>query len=247
MTVEGSHGNIVNFLFVEWKKNYKRELFIMEKYGYLRVSSTDQNEGRQLISMQELKIPPENLFIDKQSGKDFDRPKYAELVEKLQAGDLLYITSIDRLGRNYEEIQNQWRILTKEKRVDIVVIDMPLLDTRREKNLLGTFIADLVLQVLSFVAQNERENIRKRQAEGIAAARARGVKFGRPPKEMPDNFGELVKRWECGQIKTAEVLKCCGVSRSTFYVKMNEYKLDKLAKNCPKYHTISDSFSPRIF
>ena len=157
----------------------------MKTYGYIRVSSADQNEDRQLISMQELDIPSENLFIDKQSGKDFQRPKYKEMICLLREGDLLYIKSIDRLGRNYEEIQNQWRILTKEKGIDIVVLDMELLDTRRERNLLGTFIADLVLQVLSFVAQSERDSIRKRQAEGIAAAKARGVRFGRPPKEAP--------------------------------------------------------------
>ena len=146
--------------------------------------------------MAELKIPTKNLYIDKQSGKDFDRPNYKRLVKKLRPGDVLYILSIDRLGRNYEEIQNQWRILTKDKGVDICVIDMPLLDTRRGKDLMGTFIADLVLQILSFVAQSERENIRKRQAEGIAAAKAKGIKFGRPEIAMPENFGEIVRRWE---------------------------------------------------
>ena len=164
----------------------------MKTYAYIRVSSADQNEDRQLIAMQEVGIPPGNLFMDKQSGKDFDRPRYQKLIKRLKTGDLLYIKSIDRLGRNYEEIQNQWRVLTKEKGVDIVVLDMELLDTRREKNLLGTFIADLVLQVLSFVAQSERETIRKRQAEGIAAAKARGVRFGGQKKELPGNFGELV-------------------------------------------------------
>jgi len=199
--------------------------FIVAEYGYIRVSSTDQNEDRQLIVMQELSIPSERIFTDKQSGKDFNRPSYQELVAKLVAGDLLYIKSIDRLGRNYEEIQNQWRLLTKEKGVDIVVLDMELLDTRREKNLLGTFIADLVLQVLSFVAQSERETIRKRQAEGIAAAKARGVQFGRPEKEMPDNFGELVKQWERREIKTNDMLSLCNMSRSTFYVKLKEHKI----------------------
>ena len=197
----------------------------MAEYGYIRVSSTDQNEDRQLISMQELNISKDQIFIDKQSGKDFNRPKYIELLKKLKAGDLLYIKSIDRLGRNYEEIQNQWRILTKEKKIDIVVLDMELLDTRREKNLLGTFIADMVLQLLSFVAQNERENIRKRQTEGIAAAKLRGVRFGRPEKPAPENFGELVNKWERGQIKTSELLKLCKMSRSTFYIKLKEYKL----------------------
>ena len=154
----------------------------MAEYGYIRVSSTDQNEDRQLLALNELNIPHENLFIDKQSGKDFNRPSYQNLIKHLKNGDLLYIKSIDRLGRNYEEIQNQWRILTKEKGVDIAVIDMPLLDTRIHKDLMGTFIADLVLQILSFVAQSERDTIRKRQAEGIAAAKARGVRFGRPEK-----------------------------------------------------------------
>ena len=167
----------------------------MNIFGYIRVSSMDQNEDRQLIAMRKLNIPPAQIFIDKQSGKDFDRPQYLALVKKLKSGDLLYILSIDRLGRNYEEIQNQWRILTKEKGVDIVVIDMPLLDTRLHKDLMGTFISDLVLQILSFVAQSERDSIKKRQAQGIAAARMRGVRFGRPPKEPPDNFGELVMQW----------------------------------------------------
>ena len=197
----------------------------MAEYGYIRVSTQEQHEDRQLISMQELKIPQKNIFADKQSGKDFNRPKYTELLRKLRKGDLLYTKSIDRLGRNYEEIQNQWRILTKEKGVDIVVLDMELLDTRREKNLLGTFIADLVLQVLSFVAQSERESIRKRQAEGIAAAKLRGVRFGRPEKKAPDNFGELVQKWERREIRTGEVLKLCKISRSSFYVKLKEYKL----------------------
>ena len=193
-------------------------------YGYIRVSSTDQNEDRQLMEMQGLEIPQDNIFIDKQSGKDFDRPSYQKLIKQLKAGDLLYIKSIDRLGRNYEEIQNQWRLLTKEKGVDIVVLDMELLDTRREKNLLGTFIADLVLQVLSFVAQSERETIRKRQAEGIAVAKAKGVRFGGPRKELPDNFDELVQEWEQKQIATAEVLKLCGISRSTFYTRLDEHR-----------------------
>lgn len=150
-------------------------------YGYIRVSSTDQNEERQLVAMRAAQVPEKNVYMDKQSGKVLNRPQYKRLVKKLKTGDLLYILSIDRLGRNYEEIQNQWRILTKEKGIDIVVLDMPLLDTRQGKDLMGTFIADLVLQILSFVAQSERENIRKRQAEGIAAAKAKGVRFGRPP------------------------------------------------------------------
>ena len=179
----------------------------MKIYGYIRVSNTDQNEDRQLLAMNELKIPSAQIFMDKQSGKDFDRPSYKLLVKKLKSGDLLYIKSIDRLGRNYEEIQNQWRVLTKEKGVDIAVIDMPLLDTRNGKDLMGTFIADLVLQILSFVAQNERETIRKRQAEGIAAAKAKGVRFGRPAKAAPDNFDKIVKRWEKNQISVHEAIR----------------------------------------
>ena len=164
-------------------------------YGYIRVSSTDQNEDRQVIALREKKVLEKNIYMDKQSGKDFNRPQYQKLVKRLKSGDLLYILSIDRLGRNYEEIQKQWRILTKEIGVDICVIDMPLLDTRNGKDLMGTFIADLVLQILSFVAQSERENIRKRQAEGIAAAKARGVRFGRPPRPLPDNYDRAYQRW----------------------------------------------------
>jgi len=173
--------------------------------------------------MQELKIPTKHIFKDKLSGKDFNRPKYTQLVQKLNAGDLLYITSIDRLGRNYEEIQNQWRLLTKEKGVDIAVIDMPLLDTRLHKDLMGTFIADLVLQVLSFVAHSERDNIRKRQAEGIKAAKARGVRFGRPVKKPPENFNEVVRKWENGKLPTKEALKLTKLTESTFYRRYREY------------------------
>lgn len=196
-------------------------------YGYVRVSSIDQNEDRQLIVMDENNVPKGNVYIDKQSGKDFERPQYKKLVKKLKSGDLLYILSIDRLGRNYEDIQKQWRILTKDIGVDICVIDMPLLDTRNGKDLMGTFIADLVLQILSFVAQNERENIKKRQAQGIAAAKAKGVKFGRPEVPTPDNFGTYLSKWEKGQITTSEILKTIGLSKSTFYRKVREYKLMK--------------------
>ncbi len=157
-------------------------------FGYVRVSSRDQNEDRQMIALQEMGIPERNIFVDKQSGKDFKRPVYKKLVRKLKKDDLLYVKSIDRLGRNYKEILEQWRILTKEKGIDIVVLDMPLLDTRRGKDLMGTFLSDIVLQVLSFVAENERSNIKQRQAEGIAAAKERGVKFGRPPLPVPENF-----------------------------------------------------------
>ena len=199
-----------------------RELAI---YGYVRVSDVTQNEGRQLTAMNELCISEDRIYSDKQSGKDFDRPAYKALLKKLKPADLIYIKSIDRLGRNYDEIQNQWRMITKERGVDIAVIDMPLLDTRLHKDLIGTFISDIVLQILSFVSQSERETIRKRQAEGIAAAQARGVRFGRPGKALPDNFDELVKQWERRQISTAQILKLCDVSRSTFYAKRKEYKL----------------------
>lgn len=157
-------------------------------YGYVRVSSQDQNEERQLVALREKLVDPKQTFIDKQSGKDFDRPQYKKMLKKLKAGDLLYVLSIDRLGRNHEEIQRQWRVLTKDIGIDICVIDMPLLDTWNGKDLMGTFIADLVLQILSFVAQSERENIKKRQTEGIAAARARGVHLGRPVLPVPEDF-----------------------------------------------------------
>lgn len=199
----------------------------MNTYGYVRVSSADQNEDRQMIALREADVPEKNIFLDKQSGKDFERPNYKKMVRKLKAGDLLYILSIDRLGRNYEEIQKQWRILTKEIGVDICVLDMPLLDTRNGKDLMGTFIADLVLQILSFVAQSERENIRKRQAEGIAAAKAKGVKFGRPEKEVPDDFGKIVRSWEQKKSSFEEVLKKCGMSEATFYRRLREYRLIK--------------------
>ena len=194
-------------------------------YGYVRVSSTDQNEDRQLIALSEKNIPQRNIYIDKQSGKDFERPEYKRLVKRLKPGDLLYILSIDRLGRNYEEIQRQWRVLTKDIGIDICVIDMPLLDTRNGKDLMGTFIADLVLQILSFVAQSERENIKKRQAEGIAAAKAKGVKFGRPEKSVPDDFPRLVQEWEKNKLSFFELLKRCNMSEATFYRRLREYRL----------------------
>lgn len=200
---------------------------MINRYGYIRVSSTDQNEDRQRIALAEVGVPEQNIFMDKQSGKNFERPQYKTLVSKLKSGDLLYILSIDRLGRNYEEIQNQWRILTKEMGVDICVIDMPLLDTRQGKDLMGTFIADLVLQILSFVAQSERENIRKRQEQGIAAAKAKGVKFGRPEKPIPDNFGKLVSDWEKKKASFEETLKLCNMSEATFYRRLREYRLTK--------------------
>ena len=177
--------------------------------------------------MSELDIFPARIFTDKQSGKDFERPAYRALTKKLRPGDLLYIMSIDRLGRNYDEIQNQWRILTKERGVDIAVIDMPLLDTRNGKDLMGTFIADLVLQILSFVAHSERDNIRKRQAEGIAAAKARGVRFGRPVKKSPSNFGVLVKQWERGKLSNSELLAQTGLKESTLYRRLRELRAAK--------------------
>ena len=196
-------------------------------YGYIRVSSTDQNEERQLVAMRAAQVPEKNVYMDKQSGKDFDRPQYKRLVKKLKTGDLLYILSIDRLGRNYEEIQNQWRILTKEKGIDIVVLDMPLLDTRQGKDLMGTFIADLVLQILSFVAESERANIRKRQAEGIIAAKARGVKFGRPALPLPDNFYEVHKAWRDKKIPLRLAAETCGMPKGTFYYKAVKFEKER--------------------
>lgn len=193
-------------------------------FGYIRVSSIDQNEERQLVAMAEAGVPTKNLYMDKQSGKDFDRPQYKRMVRRLRKGDLLYVLSIDRLGRNYEDIQNQWRILTKETGVDICVIDMPLLDTRNGKDLMGTFIADLVLQILSFVAQSERENIRKRQAQGIAAAKARGVRFGRPSKHAPTDFVRIVREWEAEQITFEEALEQTGMPAATFYRRLKEFR-----------------------
>ena len=197
----------------------------MCEYAYVRVSSLEQNEDRQLIEIKKMGVRDENIFIDKQSGKDFDRPMYKMLKAKLRESDVLYILSIDRLGRNYEEIQNQWRVLTKELKIDICVLDMPLLDTRRDKDLLGTFVADLVLQILSFTSENERNAIRERQRQGIAAAKARGIKFGRPGKKVPDDFGDLVKKWEKGALSADELSKQCDMSMATFYRRVREYRL----------------------
>ena len=201
----------------------------MEKniYGYVRVSTMDQNEDRQLIAMRGLPIPDKNLFVEKQSGKDFERPQYKRLLRKLKKDDLLYIKSIDRLGRNYREILEQWRVLTKEKGIDIVVLDMPLLDTRRGKDLMGTFLSDIVLQVLSFVAENERTNIRQRQAEGIAAAKARGIQFGRPPRPLPKNYHSAYKRWKAGKITGTAAAKECGMALSTFRYRAAIYEKTK--------------------
>ncbi len=193
-------------------------------YGYIRVSSKDQNEDRQLIALNEVGVERKNVYLDKKSGKDFDRPQYKKLLRKLKKDDLLYIKSIDRLGRNYEEILQQWRVLTKEKGIDIVVLDMPLLDTRRGKDLMGTFLSDIVLQVLSFVAENERTNIKQRQAEGIAAAKSKGVKFGRPPLPLPDNFYEVHKAWRSKKLTLKEAANACNMPVGTFYGKARKFE-----------------------
>ncbi len=193
-------------------------------YGYIRVSTREQNEDRQLIAMREMGVPASHIYMDKQSGKDFNRPNYKKLLRKLKKDDLLYIKSIDRLGRNYEEILQQWRIITKDKGVDIAVLDMPLLDTRRGKDLMGTFLSDIVLQVLSFVAENECTNIRQRQAEGIAAAKARGVRFGRPPRPLPENFHVNYQKWRAGEITGTAAAKECGMPLATFRYRAKIYE-----------------------
>ena len=196
----------------------------MDVYGYIRVSSVDQTEDRQMIALRGKGVAERHIYLDKQSGKDFHRPQYRRLVRALTPGDLLYVQSIDRLGRDYREIQQQWRLLTKEKGVDICVLDMPLLDTRQGKDLMGTFIADLVLQILSFVAQSERENIRRRQQEGIAAAKARGVKFGRPPLPLPENFYEVHRRWRNKELTLRQAAEACGMPAGTFYGKAVKFE-----------------------
>jgi DNA invertase Pin-like site-specific DNA recombinase len=195
------------------------EAILASTYGYIRVSSKDQSGDRQLIAMRELSVAEKNIFMDKQSGKDFRRPQYQRMVKKLKPDDLVYVKSIDRLGRNYEEILEQWRILTREKGVDIAVLDMPLLDTRRGKDLMGTFLSDIVLQVLSFVAENERTSIRQRQAEGIAAARARGVRFGRPSRPLPENFPQIHRDWRDKKLTLREAADACAMPVGTFYAK----------------------------
>lgn len=196
----------------------------MSVYGYIRVSSKDQKEDRQQIALKEVGVERQNIYVDKQSGKDFNHPQYKKMLRKLKKDDLLYIKSIDRLGRNYEEILQQWRILTKEKGVDIVVLDMPLLDTRRGKDLMGTFLSDIVLQVLSFVAENERTNIKQRQAEEIAAAKAKGIKFGRPPLPLPDNFYEVDKAWRSKKITLKQAAEACNMPVGTFYGKARKFE-----------------------
>lgn len=204
-----------------WRNEQNNYLNI---YGYIRVSSRDQNEDRQLIALKEVGVLEKNIYLDKQSGKDFNRPQYEKLIRKMKKDDLLCIKSIDHLGRNYEEILQQWRILTKDKGIDIVVLDMPLLDTRRGKDLMGTFLSDIVLQVLSFVAENERTNIKQRQAEGIAAAKEKGVKFGRPPLPLPDNFYEVHKAWRSKKLTLKEAAAACDMPVGTFYGKARKFE-----------------------
>lgn len=193
-------------------------------YGYMRCSSREQNEDRQLIALKEMGVPEKQIYMDKQSGKDFNRPQYKRLLRKLDNNSVLFVKSIDRLGRNYADLNEQWRIITKEKGADIVVIDMPILDTRRDKNLLGTFISDIVLALLSYVAENERINIKQRQAEGIAAAKARGVKFGRPPVPLPDNFYEVHKQWRDKKLTLKQAAIACNLAASTFFDKAKEFE-----------------------
>ena len=193
-------------------------------YGYIRVSTKEQNESRQWIALRKVIPITRNIYMDKQSGKDFNRPAYQRMMRKLKKDDVLYVKSIDRLGRNYGEILEQWRILTKEKGVDIVVLDMPLLDTRRGKDLMGTFLSDIVLQILSFVAENEKTNIHQRQAEGISAAKARGVRFGRPLKPLPDDFEHAYRKWKANEITGVEAAKLCGMPLSSFRYRVNVFE-----------------------
>ena len=193
-------------------------------YGYVRVSGTDQNTARQLYELEKLGIENNKIFIDKQSGKNFNRPQYIKMKRCLKKGDILYILSIDRLGRNYNEIRDEWRILTREVGIDIVVLDMPLLDTRKSRDLLGNFISELVLQVLSFVAENERDQIRKRQAQGIAAAKKRGIRFGRPRKILPPNFQDILAQYKSRNISLDNAASQCNMSKSTVYRRYNEYE-----------------------
>ena len=193
-------------------------------YGYARVSTREQNEDRQIIALKEMGVPEKNIFLDKLSGKNFDRPQYKKLLKKLDDNSVLYIKSIDRLGRSYRDLSDQWQLITKDKGADVVVIDMPVLDTRREKNLLGTLISDLVLALLSYVAESEYSTIYQRQAEGIAAARARGVKLGRPPKPLPDNFHEVYQKWKAEKISTEEATRLVNMPPSTFRYRANSYK-----------------------
>lgn len=211
------------------------------EYGYIRVSSKEQNEARQLDALHEQGIADSNIYLDKQSGKDFNRPKYKTLYKKLKKGDVLYIKSIDRMGRNYDEIIQEWRRITRFREADIVVLDMPLLDTRRGKDLMGTFLSDIVLQVLSFVAENERTNIKQRQAEGIAAAKARGVKFGRPSLPIPENFYQMCKEWRDGKIKIEEAARSCNMCQKTFYSKAVKYEKEQQLYMIKKQQNASEA------
>ncbi len=193
-------------------------------FGYIRVSTKEQNEDRQIIALNEYNVPEKNIYMDKQSGKDFERKQYKKMLKNIKENDLVIVKSIDRLGRNYAEILEQWRMITKIKKADIFVIDMPVLDTRRGKDLMGTFLSDIVLQVLSFVAENERDNIKQRQAEGIAAAKAKGVKFGRPPKELPPNFMYVYKKWINKELSVKEAAKACDMPTTTFFYKAKKFK-----------------------
>ncbi len=193
-------------------------------YGYARVSTREQNEDRQIIALMEMGVPEQNIYLDKMSGKNFERPQYKRLLRKLNSDSVLYIKSIDRLGRSYRDLSEQWRIITKEKGADVVVIDMPILDTRREKNLLGTFISDLILTLLSYVAETEYRTIHQRQAEGIAAAKARGVKLGRPPKPLPDTFHDVYQKWTAGKISTEEAARRANMPPSTYRYRASIYK-----------------------
>lgn len=217
---------LANSFILSMPQSVGRKGDFMSIYGYIRVSSYDQNESRQIIAMREAGVDEKNIYLDKQSGKDFNRPRYKKLISKLKRGDLLYIVSIDRLGRNYEEIQRWWRILTRDMGVDIAVLDMPLLDTRRGKDLMGTFLSDIVLQVLSFVAENERANIRSRQAAGIAAAKARGVKFGRPSLPLPKNFHEVCGAWREGKMTLKQAAEACNMPIGTFYGKARRFEAE---------------------
>lgn len=192
------------------------------EYGYMRVSSYEQNQARQFLELKKAGVSEKNIFADKLSGKDFNRPEYKKLTKKIKSGDVLYVLSIDRLGRNYEEILRQWQIITKEKGADICVIDMPLLDTRVNKDLMGTFISDVVLQLLSFIAENERQSIKIRQRQGIDAAKMRGVVFGRPKKALPENFPDIAKKWKEGELSLDKAAELSGVSKPTFYRRIKQ-------------------------
>ena len=216
-------------------------------YGYARVSSADQNEARQLIALKEAGVPEDNIYVDKLSGKNFDRPAWKRMKRKVKKGDVVFIKSLDRMGRDYKDVQDQWRTLNKGKGVDIVILDMPLLDTRAEKNLVGTLISDIVLQLLAFVAQTERENIRQRQREGIDAAMARGVRFGRPPRELPEKFEELYQAWMNGEISGTDAAKKCGLPYSTFYTYARHKNSEKPAKRILNHPQRKPQERPTLF